>query len=929
MKLLARFRSWLRAMAHRARLDAEMQGELEFHMESYAEELVRGGASRDEALRRARIELGSVAARKEDCRESLGLRLWDDLLADLRYGLRMLAKAPGFTAIAVVSLALGIGANTIIFTLAKKALLDELAVPHPEQLRLFTLYLGEHDNLINDVWGRFDPAPGGIIETTSFSYPVYEMMRQQNRNRQSQSGQNQGFEDIFAFKELGTFDRLTATVDGEAQMVTAQLVSGNFYQGLEIDTVAGRPIQPADDAVAGQGAVAVISDGLWARAFGRSPSVIGKVIMLNLTPVTIIGVNPPGFTGAASVQSSPDVFVPLSMQPVILPQGKGSLLTDRDLFWVQVMGRAKPGMNDAGALAALPVSLEQAIRATMTIPKKAVMPRLALPSGGRGLNETGRDWRMKLYVLLALSGLVLLLACANIANLLLARSAARQREVSVRMALGAGRGRILRQVFTESLLLSLLGGVAGLMLGYLGRGVIPGLMATSWRPAPFEGRFDWKVFAFTAGVSLLTGLLFGLAPALQSTRANVNTGLKDGSAGATRRRQGLAGKAIAVFQISLSMLLVVGAGLFVRTLVNLSKTDPGFRPEHVLLFHIQPPLSRYPGNRGIALDHQIEEKLATVPGVDWVSLSTLPLLANNVSTTDFVPDGQPKAANWREQAADVNYVGRGFLATMGIPVLFGRDFGEQDTESSAKVAIVNRTLARKFFANRNPVGLTFKNHDQHIRIVGVCADAKYSDLRREIPATFYIPYRQAVDMAEIQNGVTFELRLKTAPASVLPAIRANIASIDKDLPLIDVRMQTEQIGALLANERLFAALTGAFGALALILACIGIYGTMAYTVARRTNEIGIRIALGAQTGRVLRMVLGEASWLAVLGIAIGLGCALWLARSLSSLLYGLKPSDPATLVVAAFLLLAAALAAGWTPAWRASQVQPMEALRHE
>jgi len=918
MKLLARFRSWLRAVSRRSQLDSEMQAELHFHIDSYAEDLIRQGVAREEAMRRARIELGSLAARKEDCRESLGLRLWDDLLADIAYGFRMLKKSPGFTAIAVVSLALGIGANTIIFSLAKAVLLDQLDIPHPEQLRLFTLYLSAHDSLIHDVWGTFNPGPGGTTETTSFSYPVYELIRQQNRSLQ----------DIFAFKELGNYDRLTATIDGHAQMVTGQLVSGNYYQGLRIHTVLGRPIQPSDDLVAGRGAVAVISDGLWSRAFGRSPSAIGKTIALNLTPVTIVGVNPPGFTGAANVQSSPDVFVPFSMQPVILPQGKEPLLKNKDLWWIQVMGRVQPGVWDSEALAALTVSLNQAIRATLPIPKAAAFPRLALPSGSRGLNEMGRNWSARLYVLLALSGLVLLLACANIANLLLARSAARQREVSVRMALGAGRGRILRQVFTESLLLSLLGGIAGLMLGYLGRNAIPRLISRSWQPAAFEGRFDWGVFAFTAGVSLLTGLLFGLAPALQSTRADVNPGLKDGAATTTKRRQGLAGRAIVVFQISLSMLLVVGAGLFVRTLVNLDQTDPGFRPQNVLLFHVQPPLSRYPGAMGIDLDHQIEQRLATIPGVESVGVSSLPLLANNVSDTDFVPDGQANHAQ-HEAEADLNLVGRGFLQTMGIPLLFGRDFNDRDTESAAKVAIVNRALARKFFPNADPVGKTFTSSGKHILIIGVCADAKYSDLRREIPPTFYLPYMQASGQPDLEGGVTFELRLKTVPESVLPAVRAAVASIDQDLPLVDVRTQTEQIEATLANERLFAALTGAFGVLALVLACIGIYGIMAYTVARRTNEIGIRIALGAPTGQVLRRMLSEAWLLAVLGIAIGLGAALWLARFLASLLYGLRPSDPATLVIAGMLLMGTALAAGWVPAWRASRVQPMEALRHE
>jgi predicted permease len=915
MTATKKLRSWARAMTHRKRLDGEMQSELEFHIESYAADLMRGGLSREEAQRRARLELGSVEARKEQCRESLGLRLWDDLLADLRYGLRMLRKAPGFTGIAVVSLALGIGANTIVFTLAKEALLDTLAVPHADQLRLFAVEVGKNSP-VHSMWGNFDRGPNGGTLTTSFSYPVYQILRQQNHS----------LEDLFAFKYLGGYNRLTATIDGHAQVVDGELVSGNYYRELGVETALGRPIQASDDAMPGGGAVAVISDGLWSRVFGRSPSVIGKTIQLNRTPVTIIGVNPPRFTGAGSVQTSPDIFVPLSMQPVLLPKGKESLLSDKDLWWLQIMGRAKPGVSDAAALAALSVSLDQAVRATLTVAKDQGFLRLTLPSGSRGMNNSARELGTQIYVLLALVGLVLLLACANIANLLLARSAARQREVSVRMALGAGRGRILRQVFTESLLLSGLGGGAGFLLGYLGRNLIPRLMSNSWGPQQLYSRFDWKIFAFTLGISIFTGLLFGLAPALQSTRTNVNTGLKDSAATTTKRRKGLAGKAIVVFQISLSMLLVIGAGLFVRTLFNLNKVDVGFRPEHVLLFHIQPPHTRYPSPKDIALEHRIEEKLVSVPGVDSATLSAEPLLAHDMSNDDFKPDGQPANADKSNQVADANFVGESFFATMGIPLVAGRGFNEHDTETSPKVAVVNQALAKKYFPKGDPIGKTFNK--EHIQIVGIAADAKYDDLRNDDPPTYYVPYRQAPE-GEMDGGPTYEIRLKTTPESTLPAIRDAVASIDKDLPLIDVRMQTEQIADILSPERLFALLAGAFGVLALILACIGIYGVMAYTVARRTNEIGIRIALGAQTGQVLRMVLGEASWLAFFGIAIGLGCALWLTRFLATLLYGLKPSDPGTLIVAALLLLAAALAAGWTPAWRASRVQPMEALRHE
>jgi predicted permease len=463
-----------------------------------------------------------------------------------------------------------------------------------------------------------------------------------------------------------------------------------------------------------------------------------------------------------------------------------------------------------------------------------------------------------------------------------------------------------------------------LILGYLGRNVIPRLTSTPWDDQIVQVRFDWKIFAFTAGISILTGLIFGFAPALQSTRVVVSSALKDSAACTTKRRKGVAGKGIVVFQICLSTLLVVGAGLFARTLFNLSRVNIGFRPENVLLFNVQPPHTRYPYPQDLALYRRIEEGLASLPIVDSVTLSAAPLLSHDMSNNNFAPDGQANDA--KPETTDVNYVGQDFFSTMGIPIVAGRGFNEHDTESAPKVAVVNRALARKFFPKSDPIGKTFNT--EHIQIVGIAADAKYDDLRSEDPPTFYAPFRQAPE-GEMDGGPTYELRLKTTPDAALPAIREAVATIDKDIPLLDVRTQTQQIDDILSQERLFATLTGAFGLLALVLACIGIYGVMAYTVSRRTNEIGIRMALGAQAGQVLRMVLREASWLAVLGIAIGLGLALWLTRFLDGLLYGLKPSDPGTLIYAALVLLAAALAAGWGPAWRASRVQPMEALRHE
>src|SRR5882757_2230339 len=470
----SQLRSYLNSLLRRDSIESNIEAELRAHIELRAEDLERTGLTPAEALRRARIEFGPIETHKENIRSSLGLRLLDELRADLRYAVRMLRRSPGFTAVAIASLALGIGANTIIFTLTKGVLLDRLAVPQPNQLRLFAI-IRDRRSPLHNFWGDFYKTTDGRSITHSFSYPVYQLMRQQNLAKPV-------LEDLFAFKDLGDYQRLIATVDGHADTVTGELVSGNFYQQLGVQPALGRAIQPSDDDVPGSGPVVVISDGLWARLFGRSPSVIGKTIQLNLIPITIVGVNPPGFTGAASVQLSPDVFLPFSMQPTLVPQRFGSILDKPNEWWMSIMGRARPGVSDEAVHAAFAVWLEQDIRATVPVPKDASMPGFVVESGSQGLAEATHNYAAPIYVLSALTGFVLLLACANLANLLLARSAARQREMSVRLALGASRARVLRQVLTESLLLSSLGGIAGLALGYLGRNVIPHLLSAAWQP---------------------------------------------------------------------------------------------------------------------------------------------------------------------------------------------------------------------------------------------------------------------------------------------------------------------------------------------------------------------------------------------------------------------------------------------------------------
>ncbi|MGB9031053.1 MAG: FtsX-like permease family protein, partial [Acidobacteriaceae bacterium] len=456
----------------------------------------------------------------------------------------------------------------------------------------------------------------------------------------------------------------------------------------------------------------------------------------------------------------------------------------------------------------------------------------------------------------------------------------------------------------------------------------PQLMSQSWAPPAFAAKFSWPIFAFAAAISILTGLIFGLAPAWQATRVQVSSGLKDSGQTVTHRRRGLGGKAIVVIQVALSMLLVVGAGLFVQTLMKLGRTPLGFRSHNLLLFGVEPPGTRYPGAASIPLLQQLEEKLAAVAGVQSVTLTRVPLITGGAMNRVFVPEGQQRKAEGNPTAL-ANDVGHDFFSTFGIPILAGRGFDSSDTRTSRKVAVVNEALAKKYFPDVSPVGRTFEdgsNHAAKIEIVGVCGDAKYYRMRAAVEPTFYSPYWQEDNGID---GATFAIAARAPGQSLLPSLRDAVASVDRNLPVLDVRTQDEQIAANLRQERIFANLTAGFGVLALVLACIGIYGIMAYSVSRRSNEIGIRMALGARPARVLRMVLGEASWMVAIGIVAGLAGALAMGRVIASMLYGLKAWDPATLSIAGLLLILVALAASWIPARRAAGVDPMRALRHE
>jgi predicted permease len=917
MKLFARLRSWLKWIVKGKRLENEMETEVRFHIESYAADLVRGGVPQQEAMRRARIEFGGVESHKDAMRASLGLRLCGELCADVRYGARMLCRSPGFTAIAVASLALGIGANTAIFTVTKKVLLDTLPVKKPHELRMLSWVSG-HEQPVPPVWGDVSSTDGGGLMSTAFSYRVLEELRKKT----------EVFQDLIAFKDI---DEMSATVDGHAQLVAGEMVSGNVFSVLGVEPILGRPLTSADDAGPGKGPVAVISEGYWAERFGRSTSALGKTISLNGVPITLVGVSPARFTGLR-MGSTAQIFVPLTMQPLLVPRpqltrsGNSSLLDNPQSWWVSIIARLRPDLPEERTQAAFDLVLRQTAMATLPTATGLDQFHLKLQPGDRGLDYL-QSFAKPSYVLLALAGLVLLLACVNLANLLLARAATRQREMSTRLALGAGRARILRQLLTESLLLSCLGGAAGLLVGYAGRNAIPRLFENPWRLATMQADFDWRVLAFTAGVSLVTGILFGAVPAWEATRGEVNTALKDASHTAATQHGFWLGKGLVVFQIMLSTILLIGAGLFVRTLVNLSHTPLGFRADHILLFQLNPPRTRYQDAQMVALYNRLEEKLAVIPGVRLVAMSNIAIIGDGHSGSTFHVSGRPERKD--EDRVQTNAVGSDFFQTMGIAVLQGRDFNVRDTVASPKVALVNRALARQFFPNKDPIGQTFTcdsdDGDGLVQIVGIVADTRYADLRSETPPTFYVPYQQRPR----SSRMVVEIRTVTDPGSILSQVRSAVESLDRDLPLIDIRTMTEQIKASLSGERIFAQLTSGFGMLALVLAAIGIYGIMAYTVARRVNEIGIRMALGAQTSQVLLMVLREASGLAGIGIGAGLGAAMLLTQFLRSMLFGLKPTDPFTLASAGFLLFAIAMLAGWGPARRASRIQPMQALRHE
>ncbi len=846
----------------------------------------------------------------------------------------MLAKNPAFAAVAVLSLALGIGANTAIFSLIDAVLLKMLPVQNPHQLVLLDWAShGWPNDIMHGLSGNMNQDKSGRLTSTSFSYPAYEQIR----------AGNQVFSSVLAL--AGNGSELNVGYNGEPRWSQGQLVSGTFFPTLGVQPVLGRVLTPDDDRI-GASAVAVISYGYWQRRFGRDPAILGRTITVNGVPVSIVGVGPPEFYGVQPGRAV-DVWLSLHTQPQVEPRwsegppGAASLFEARDNWWVLIMGRLKPGVSQQQVRAELDVILQQSMAAEVKPTTKAeTVPHLGVESGSKGLDYLRGEFSEPLFILMTVVGLVLLIACANVANLLLARAASRQKEIAVRLAIGAGRWRLVRQLLTESVLLAALGGVVGLVLAFWGTDLLVALMASGRDAFSLSVTPSPRVLAFTAAVSLLTGVLFGLSPALRSTQVDLTPALKESAGtllGVTQGKRGLRlglGKTLVVTQVALSLLLLVGAGLFVRTLTNLENVNAGFDQRNLLLFGIDPTQDGYKGQRLVGFYQELTRRIKSLPGVHSVTMSTSTLIGggvsiNSVSIPGYTPKpGQKNAVG--ELEAYFNRVGPNFFETLGIPLALGRTIGEGDTEAAPKVAVVNQTFARQFLSGGNPVGRRIGFGDEKTagdtEIVGVVGDAKYSDLRREVPPTVYVPCLQDLKWL---GPINFEVRTVGDPMQMASAVRRVAQDLDSNLTLYQIRTQVDQINMSLFQERLFARLTSFFGMLAALLACVGVYGIMAFAAAQRTREIGIRMALGASRGGILGMVLRETCLLVAIGIAIGILVALGASRLISTLLFGLKPTDPLTISVAALLMVAAAVFAGYVPARRATKVDPMVALRYE
>jgi predicted permease len=899
----------LKAFFRRDHVEREMDEELRGFLEASMEAKRRAGMTPEEAAQAARVEMGSTNSVKHRIRSAGWETVAENILQDLRYSIRMLARSPGFTLVAIVSLALGIGANTAIFSLMNVVMLRSLPVEDPGKLVLFGdgRAVGSTDSLPNESWRLF-------------SYSFYRSFSQKN----------EVFSSVAAIDSV-EFATHGALAGGERETLHASLVSGTYFSVLGVNPDRGRVLNEADDKAPGSGAVAVASYSLWQR-HGSDPALVGRSVRIEGTDYTIVGVARREFFGT-TVGESPDFWIPLSMEKEISPGWNG--LSNKWFQSLYLIARLKPGVTQAQATANTNLVFRQYISSEYLAPAPSQKDLadvqhagVELTRAGKGLSRLRRQFSLPLQILSAIAGLVLLIACANLANLLLARSAARSREFAMRIAIGATPSRIVRQLMMEVFVLASLGAALGVACAWNAGHLLLTMATQSTEVAAMNVSPDPRVLTFTLVLTVLTALLFGLTPAVRATRLDLTGSLKQGRGIAAPSSRISLARVLIVAQIALSLVLLAGASLFLRSLVKLTQVDTGFNKQNVLIFNLDEYSAGLPLDaRLVNLQQRIEERVQLLPGVHAASFAMFTFNQGQWST-DVTVQGIPRTPENSEDVLN-NVVGNEFFSTMGLPIVAGREFDSRDRFDSPKVAIINETMANRFFPGASPIGRHFgfgedASHSGDIEIVGVVKNAKYDGLQESPEGAAYFPYAQRV-----QYFGNFEVRYSGDAGEIIPSVRRTIAEVNPNVLVGAISTLTEEVDASTANQRLVARLSTFFGLLAAFLVCIGIYGLLSYAVARRISEIGVRMALGATRSNVLWLILREILVLVGGGIVLGIPMALVGNRLAAKLLYGVSPADPASLFAAIMMLVSIALLAGYLPARKASRLEPTAALRCE
>jgi macrolide transport system ATP-binding/permease protein len=909
----------LRSLTHRRRKEDDLREELQFHLDEEAEERRASGLPEEQAQRAAHRDFGNVALVQEEMRAVWTWTYLEQLAQDCRYACRTMAANKTFSTLAILSLALGIGANTAIYSFMDSLLLRSLPVSDPESLAVLNWHtkVGFGGSMSGSTWRDAKLGQTGGI----FPYPAFELF---------QKNSSALFSTVFAYYPTR---KVNVMVRGQAEQAGGEFVSGDYFRGLAVAPAAGRLIVPDDDR-AGAPAIAVLSFAFSRKRFGDPAGAVGQSILINNIPFTVAGVAPPGFFGVDPA-AAPDFYIPLRAALLLKLRfggGDPKAYLDAKYYWLEMMARLRPGVSLTQARAALGPVFHQWVASTASNDKeRANLPELLIQEGAAGLNTLRRQYSKPLYVLLVMVALILAIACANIANLLLARATARRREIAVRLSIGAGRFRVIRQLLTESVLLASIGGALGVLFAVWGIRFLTLLLANGREDFTLRPDLNWHVLGAALALSLLTGVLFGLAPSLQSTRAEVIPALKEARAGQPGRRSSRPvslSQALVVSQIGISLLMLVAAGLFVRTLSNLQSIQLGFNREDLLLFQMNARQAGHQDPEIIQFYSDLQERFSKIPGVRNAAVTHYPLIGSGTWEGGAVPVGKE-----RKGSAHILMTGPGFFTAMQIPILVGRAIDQRDQPGSSPVAVVNEAYVKTNFGDQNPLGqhisiyrrAPFGNRD--VEIVGVARNARYGVLKGEFRDIVYLPFNQGSYYPV--DEMTFALRTTGDPLRYVNTVREIVRQADTRVPVTNVKTQAAQIDQTMNQEIIFARLCTAFGILALLIACVGLYGTMAYTVARRTGEIGIRMALGAQRGAVVWMVLREAIVMAAAGLAIGVPAALGLSRLVESFLFGVEPDSPVALILAAAVLLVAVLLAGYGPARKASRIDPMTAVRYE